>query len=127
MNEATHMIQILLQPAAWPLLLVFIIVPTLAIFGHGYRVRMERAVFSEGIEIMATIVRVSVDEGDCNVRYRFVDPATGKEYFRHGVLGFQMKQPPAEGDEVAVKYLTHNPNWSRMIGEIHLSSSSLPR
>ena len=80
MNEASGFIQILLQQDAWPLLLILILVPTLAIYGHSYRVRMERAVFREGMEMVATIDRVSVEDGDCNVRYRFVDPTTGKEY-----------------------------------------------
>lgn len=74
-------IYLLFQPAAWPLLLIFILVPSLAIFGHRHRARMERAVFAKGIEMIATIIKASVDEGDCNVRYHFVDPATGKEHF----------------------------------------------
>jgi hypothetical protein len=120
MNE---IIEFMLLPEAWPFLVIFTVIPGAAILGHLYRVRMGKSVLNSGVEITATITRVSVDGGDCNVRYCFIDPVSGKEFARHGVIGFLVNNPPIVGDSVQVKYLPTNSKWSRLVGEIHLVSS----
>ena len=116
-------IEFMLQSAVWPFLVIVTVIPCAAIFGQMYRAGMERAVFNKGSKIKAKILYVSVDEGYCNVHYRFIDPNSGKWFVRNGVLGFQMENPPVIGDHVRVKYLPHNPKWSRMVDEIHLVSA----
>jgi len=90
---------------------------------HLWILRHEREVFSAGIETQAQILEVRLDEGDCIVRYRFVEPLSGKAYERSGIAGFLMPVMPTEGDFIAVKYLARAPKWSRMVGEIKLASS----
>jgi hypothetical protein len=90
---------------------------------HYWTLSHEREVFSMGAQIQATVLDVRVDEGDCIVRYAFVDPLSGKSFARSGILGFQLTQLPEEGDQIPVKYLSRNPSWSRLVGEIKLASS----
>lgn len=119
MNE---LFNLFLHWNAWPFWVIFIGIPSLGIWLKIRTIRMERAVFQEGIAISATVLDVRIDEGDCIVKYSFTDPESGKTFERSGVLGFQMKNPPSEGETIPVRYLREKPNWSRMDGEIHLAS-----
>jgi hypothetical protein len=98
----------------------------ISLFGIAHRmwvVHHERQVFSLRLEIQASILEVRVDEGDCIVRYGFVQPLNGKSYQRSGIAGFLMSNMPKEGERIAVKYLASDPNWSRLVGEIKIASS----
>lgn len=117
-----ELIKLLLHWNAWPFWVIFIGIPSFGIWLKIHTVRMEQAVFQEGIPISATVIDVRIDEGDCVVSYRFLDQESGKTFSRSGVLGFQMENPPLEGESIPIRYLKRKPAWSRMEGEIHLAS-----
>ncbi|AFY73791.1 hypothetical protein Syn7502_01745 [Synechococcus sp. PCC 7502] len=95
----------------------------LAYIAQLYTVKKEREVFNQGVTIWADIIEVRIDEGDCIVRYRFIEPQSHKKFERSGVIGFLLENPPQEGEKIQVKYLPRNPHWSRMVGEIKIASS----
>jgi hypothetical protein len=106
-------------------LIIFLLVsiPLFGITHYLWAVHHERQVSSTGLAIQATILEVRMDEGDCIVRYRFVEPLSGKSYERSGIAGFLMNSIPKEGERIAVKYLASDPSWSRLVGEIKIASS----
>ena len=106
-------------------LIIFLMVaiPLFGIAHHLWAVYHERQVLSTGLEIQATVLDVRVDEGDCIVRYRFVEPLSGKSYERSGIAGFLTSTIPEEGERIAVRYLARDPSWSRLVGELKIASS----
>ncbi len=106
--------------------LIILLMGSVLLFGiahHIWVLHHERKVLSTGLEIQAAVLEVRMDEGDCIVRYRFVEPLSGKSYERSGIAGFLMSNTPKEGERIAVKYLARDPSWSRLVGEIKIASS----
>ncbi len=92
--------------------------------GFGIRwhiIRMENAILTGGAETLALVLDVRREEGDWVVTYSFQDRNTGKTFKRTGVIG-QCPSSPKEGETIAIRYLERNPGWSRLVGEIQLSS-----
>lgn len=111
----------LFQVNALPFWALVIGIPAMGFGVRWHIIRMENTVLTRGLETQAVVLDVRREENDCAVTYTFQDQKTGRTFKRTGVIG-HCPSLPKEGEKIAVRYLERNPGWSRLVGEIQLSS-----